>query len=209
MHYDFVDIGTSDFNIGKGDFDWGKKYLAVEPVAHYLYNIPDLHNLTKANYAITNKTGFVDVFYLERGTIESYDLPSWARGCNKIGCVHPTIQEILNIYELPKELLKVQKANCITFSQLLDLYNITSIGHLKIDTEGHDHIILEMVAQDLLDGKVQIDSIMLEYLPFFGNTQQIDSIAETLKAIYPDQTKLGEDLYLNKQKFSTFQDRQI
>jgi hypothetical protein len=198
MYIDFLDIGTSDFDIGNGYIEGNKTYLLVEPLQHFLNNIPNTSNVLKANYAISNVEGIVDVFYIEEKDIKEFNLPFWIKGCNKINEKHPTAVKFLQQHNIPESIIKHKKVKCINFQTLCQIYNLRHIDSLKIDTEGHDHIILQEVITYLLLGKIVINRIKLEYVSVFGNTSQIDLLREQIKHLYPIQEILGENIVLSK-----------
>lgn len=198
MCLDYVDIGTSDFEIGNGQIENNKTYLLVEPISFYLNNIPDTPNIIKANYAISDTEGTIDVYYVEEENITKYNLPYWVRGCNKVNQKHPTVTNLLKNLNISEDIIVRKEVKCITFDSLRQLYDITHIKNLKIDTEGHDHIVLNEVAKCILSGTVNIDNIKIEYLPVFGVTPEIDYICQIIKDIYPIQKLIKEDIILSK-----------
>jgi hypothetical protein len=198
MHIDFLDIGTCDFDIGNGVIDNNKTYLLVEPVWHYLNNLPTAANIIKANFAISDKEDYIQIYFVKEKNIEKYNLPYWVRGCNKINTKHPTILKLIEQCGITDNIFTQNTIRCITFQTLIQIYGVTSIQNLKIDTEGHDHIVFKTVADSVLNNKINIENIKLEYLPVFANTNKIDEIRFQLKNIYPNQKILGEDLYLSK-----------
>lgn len=169
MDYDFVEIGTSDFdtlieNAGK------QRGLSVEPIPYYLDKLPDRENVTKVPWAISDQEGELEMWYISEENIKKYNLPNWVRGCNSLGGPHPTVLKLISHLIVEKEAGSVEvdgvgkgeeeglgsgdrekgedffekKIVLVkTFSQLADTYDIKSIGYLKIDTEGHDCTILE------------------------------------------------------------------
>ena len=141
MHYDFVEIGTSDFrtiieipNSGIG--------LSIEPLKLYLDRLPDREGVTKVNCAISDADGTADIYWIEPDDIKNYGLPDWLRGCNSIVDPHPTAVMELNSRNL-MSIYKKEQCEIISWNTLVNRYSIESIEFLKIDTEGHDHIILE------------------------------------------------------------------
>ena len=198
MHIDFLDIGTSDFDIGDGNIDINKQYLLVEPVVHYLNNLPNSSNIIKANFAISNIEDNITVYYVDEKTIKEYDLPDWVRGCNKINTKHPTVSKLIQERNITQDIVTEKIVKCITFTTLIKTYGITSITNLKIDTEGHDHIVLQTVLDCLNNTNITIDTIKIEYLPVFGNTELIDDVAKQLLHLYPKQKVIGENLHLYK-----------
>jgi FkbM family methyltransferase len=158
MHYDFIEIGTSDFdtilqspNPGIG--------LSIEPLKLYLDKLPNVDGVTKINCAISYIDGFVDVYWIDPDDISKHNLPDWLRGCNSIIKPHPTahgelaVRNLLDIYN---------KTQCetITWKTLVERYNVESVKYLKIDTEGHDCAILN----NILDSNLEIypDEILFE-----------------------------------------------
>lgn len=198
MHVDFFDIGTSDFDIGSGHINITQKYLLVEPVVHYLNNLPNHENIIKANFAISDTEGDIAVYFVDEETIKLYNLPNWVRGCNKIYTKHPTVLKILKERNISEDIITKKIVKCLTFQTLIDIYGVTSISNLKIDTEGHDHIVLQSVVDCLTNTNITIDKIKIEYLPVFGNTDQIDKVAQKLKILFPHQQVIGENLHLTK-----------
>jgi len=201
MKYDYVDIGTSDFNIGKGGYVDNKSYILVEPIKYYLDKLVEYgvhgNNVIMCNAAITNYNGDIDVWYINEPTQKLNGLPYWVRGCNRINEKHPTIERLLKDHNITTDAWSCDKVRCMTFDMLCSKYNIDWIGSLKIDTEGHDHVVLKGVIDMLRHGLI-IDEIRCEYLPQFGNTECIDKLCETIKDLFPVQRIVGEDIYLSK-----------
>lgn len=143
MHYDFIEIGTSDFNtiIQKENPGIG---LSVEPLKIYLDALPDKESVVKVNCAITDFDGVVDVYWIDPQDIKTYNLPNWLRGCNSIIKPHPTAVMELSSRNL-SSIYKKTTCETMTWETLVNKYNVTSIDYLKIDTEGHDCVILESI----------------------------------------------------------------
>lgn len=132
-----VEIGTSDFRTKAGEVDG----LFIEPVKPYFDRLPECR---KENVAISNRSGTVNVFYVLPEDIEMLGLPYWARGCNSIGNPHPTMLKLLaNMFgRNGKNYIKEEEVKVERIKTVLDRHNITKIHELKIDTEGHDTVIV-------------------------------------------------------------------
>lgn len=179
MNFDFVDIGTSDFDTSLDKRKKGQTVLLVEPIFSYLKNLPDGEGIFKANFAISNRHALRPIFYVKPDTIFGYNFPEWISGCNSLDRPHPTVERLLKESNLQKsfnDIVTVETVLLITFAKLVDLYEIKKIGFLKIDTEGHDHIILKDVLSMLKKKKIKIEKIKFEYDPFFGNTKELDKL---------------------------------
>lgn len=132
-----VEIGTSDFRTRAGLEDG----LFVEPVKPYFDRLP---RCRKENVAVSNRRGTVFVYYLEPDKIKELKLPDWSRGCNCINKPHPTIQKLLfnRVGSEWEEHITKEEVNVVRIKDLLIKHKIKEIDILKIDTEGHDCIIL-------------------------------------------------------------------
>jgi hypothetical protein len=80
----------------------------------------------------------LDVYYIPENIIEEYKLPKWFKGCNCIGKLHP-----LHLKHKVDNLCVNEKVNVISCSQLFYDNKVKGVKYLKIDTEGHDCVILK------------------------------------------------------------------
>jgi hypothetical protein len=175
---DFIEIGTSNFNtlIQNSTNEHG---ISIDAVKYYIDSLPDKPNIKKLNLAISNINSYVDVYYIPEHIIEKNQLQKWFKGCNCINNYHHLhIKHNLEKYVV-KDTVKVIK----TF-ELFYQNKIKNVKYLKIDTEGHDVIILDC----LFD--------YLKYLPniFYpkkiqfetnenSNIKDVDSIINQYKSI--------------------------
>lgn len=171
-HYDYVDIGTCDFNYTVAP---GQRVLLVEPLRFYLDAIPKYDGLIKAAYAISDFCGTHDMQYVDPALLPSSqdDNRYWMRGCTMLEGMHPLI-ETCSL----QAAVRTQKVDVITFARLQELYDITSIGHLKIDTEGHESKILDQCAAHIIEG-LRVDTIDVELHPYLD----IRGVASSLLAL--------------------------
>jgi hypothetical protein len=199
MKYDHVDIGTCDFDVADGVFSPEKNYLLVEPMSEYLDKLPTGENIKKENSACSNACGNFEIFYVPESVILELNLPLWMKGCSKINEPHKVVLNYLNAVGIGKSIINSKTINVISFNKLVEKYNIEHIQNLKIDTEGHDHIILNEVAHLLRFNKISCDSITVEYIiGRYGNTDEIDSIAYSLRKTFPNIKIQSENLTLSK-----------
>lgn len=168
MIFNYVDIGTSDFETSLEICKPNETILLVEPLFTYLRNLPDPSNAIKANFAISDNSGWGDIFYVPSETIEQHNLPYWVRGCNSLNKPHVNVTAL----NLPEGIVQTQKVRTITFTQLVDIYEIEHIDQLKTDTEGHDHIILSSVI-DAINNGLTVNQIISEYKVDFGNLNEM------------------------------------
>ena len=177
MKFDFVEIGTSDFDTNLDKRKKGQKILLVEPVKYYLDKLPNGEGIFKNNCAISDKSGNGEIYYVDDEIIKKYNMPNWMRGCNSFNKPHETVLRFFNELKTPVE-FKIDNVAVLSFVDLINLYNITKIDKLKIDTEGHDHVVLKSVI-DCMQKGLKIKEIKIEYDPFFGNTDEINTLVLT------------------------------
>ena len=135
-----IEIGTSNFRTMAGKKDG----LFIEPVKSYFDSLPDCR---KENVAISDFEGEVLMFYMNPEDIDKHKLPQWLKGCNMIGEPHPSMLKVLKEEKKGLSIIKCDKVKVVRIKSLIDKHNIKKIQMLKIDTEGHDCIILN----DFLD----------------------------------------------------------
>lgn len=163
MHFEFVDIGSADFD---NSFNLLEKGLGifVEPRIDLLNNIQDHKNLIKCPFAIgsqelDSRQIYTKTFYfVSDEKIKNYGLPFWARGCSTSDSPHKTLLKYLNKEDFDKITVLF-----VSFETFINVYNITSINKLKIDTEGQDCYILKDVFKCLKKGLINIKEIIFEW----------------------------------------------
>jgi hypothetical protein len=138
IDYDFIEIGTSNFDTLIELSDDNTKGISVDIIKYYLDQLPNKKNVKKINVGISNVNSFLDVYYIPEDVINYYNLPYWFKGCNCINDYHP-----LHIKHNVSSLCKIEKVNVITTIELFYTNSVRNVKYLKIDTEGHDCIILK------------------------------------------------------------------
>lgn len=148
-----IEIGTSDFRTQAGKVDG----IFIEPVKYYFDRLPECR---KENIAISNYEGEIDIYYLTHEEIKKYNLPDWLRGCNSVGSVHPTTNSVLSLSGIPLDIVRKDTVKVDRMANLLERHKVTSIDLLKIDTEGHDTIILNdyLDTVDILPRTIQFEA---------------------------------------------------
>ena len=137
IDYNFVEIGTSNFRTLTETAGNSTLGLAIEPLDDYLRQLPAKPGITKVNVAVSDRAGSAQIYYIPEKVIESHRLPAWFKGCNSMHTPHP-----LHVKHKILDLCKTSTVAVVTPAQLWGAYGIRRVGMLKIDTEGHDCIIL-------------------------------------------------------------------
>lgn len=149
-----LEIGTCDLNTEAGKVDG----VFVEPVKYYFDRLPE--GCLKENVAISNYEGSIDIFYVTDEEVEKYKFPKYIRGCSSVNNYHPTAVSLCKKMGVPLSVIRKDTVPVKRVKSIIDKYSITELLLLKLDTEGHDTIILN----DFLD-TVQIlpTQIKFEY----------------------------------------------
>jgi hypothetical protein len=161
MKYDFIEIGTSDFDTLL-ESRQGEIGISIEPLKFYLDNLPDKDNVIKLNCAISDKNDVVDVYWIDPIDIENYNLPGWLRGCNSIVDPHPSAIKELKDRNI-EHIYKKTQCKSLTWESIVDIYDIKYVNYLKIDTEGHDYIIINNIlnSNSVLPKKILFENNIL------------------------------------------------
>jgi hypothetical protein len=160
-HFDFIDIGTSDFRYTKPKD--GQAGIYVEPIKQYIDTIPDYPKCIKENIAISDITGFVDIYYVEPDVIIEKKMPEWFRGCNSINSPHRTVYDwIKNRGWNTDDFIKKYPVRCMTIYDFFVRYKISSIGVIKIDTEGYDCHIVNQLIDYMSSNNLSLDRLTFE-----------------------------------------------
>jgi len=173
MLMDYVDIGTSDFETSLDVWQPGCRILLVEPLQHYLCALDQRPGVFKMCAAISDYPGQCEMFHVPHDVIKTHGLPDWVRGCNRMMEPHPTVVKLLQNNSLPVSIIQQQSAIVLTFHQLCEMYSITQSQRVKIDTEGHDHVILKQVIDRIKNQLLQTQVIQYERIEAFGNVNQL------------------------------------
>jgi hypothetical protein len=147
MKYDFVEIGTSDFDTLIETATDATVGLSIEPVKHYLDRLPDRPGVRKIWSAISadNVKSMLQVYYVPESVIKEKGLPDWLRGCNHVGDYHLQHRK-LGI----EHLVETSHVPCWPIGELFEREQVTELDLLKLDTEGQDCAILLHLATWLL-----------------------------------------------------------
>jgi FkbM family methyltransferase len=198
IHYDFIEIGTSDFDTLIEESDDLKNGISIEPIKFYIDRLPNKKNVKKIQAAMSNEEGSIDIYYIEEEKILKNNLPWWVRGSNSINKPHPfTIKEIgKSLYD---ELVTIEKVPTITWNKLINDYKVKSIDFLKIDTEGYDHIILEEYLKECeKNPNLLANKIKFENHKEVSNQEEIEKIIKKFKGYNIE--RLETDVILTKHK---------
>lgn len=152
-----IEIGTSDFRTQAGQVEG----IFIEPVKYYFDRLPDCN---KINCAISNYEGDIDIYYVTDEEIKRYDLPNWVRGCNSVNKFHQSVVSLLFQNGIdPNLVIRKDTVPVRRIKSIIEEHNVTAIDFLKIDTEGHDCIILQdfIDTVDILPTKIQFEANIL------------------------------------------------
>lgn len=144
MKYDFVEIGTCDYHTLLEGCSSGQRGISVEPVKEYLDRLPNKPNVTKVNVAISSENKMVNLFWVEPRNQEKFNL-GFTKGWGTIIKPHRGHSEPEMM--LSTGMLSKHQVEAITWSTLVERYDIESVEYVKIDAEGHDCVIVNSILE--------------------------------------------------------------
>ena len=163
INYDFIEIGTSNFHALIIDCPEDSVGLSIEPLQKYLDDLPNKPNVTKIATAISDKDGEIDIYNVPLVNIRKHNLPIWVKGCNSVSKPHEYARQKLG-EELYDSIVSIDKVPTMSWKTLISKYSVNTINYLKIDTEGHDHIILKSYLEECeKNPKLFANKILFEY----------------------------------------------
>lgn len=179
--FDFIEIGTADFDTLIEEASATDRGLSIEPLGFYLNKLPNKPNVVKYQAAVTDTDGFMDIYYIEESKIVEYNLPWWVRGSNSVGKPHPfTVQEIGE--ELYNKLVTIDRVPTVSWKTLIEKYQIEKIKYLKIDTEGYDIVILNAYLDECeKNPNLYADKIKFECHSGVSNKEEVDKLLTRFK----------------------------
>ena len=139
MKYDFVEIGTSNFDTLLQTATEATRGISIEPIQYYLDALPAPPGVLKLKTAVSaaNRFETLEVYYVPENLVQEHGLPDWLRGCNSVGDYHFQ-HRALDI----QHLVQRDQVACVPIGYIFDQYNVTELDYLKIDTEGSDCAIM-------------------------------------------------------------------
>ena len=143
--FDFVEIGTSNFETLLQESGNEAMGLSVDALSLYLDQLPWRTNVQKVHAAIVDEAQRdalePRVFYIDPSDIKRYRLEWWLKGCNKVGKPHPKAMHSLQTRQLD-HLMRNASVAMMTFADLCRVHRVRSIGVLKVDVEGFEANVL-------------------------------------------------------------------
>jgi len=177
MFYDFIEIGTSDLctEIQKTDEKIG---ISIEIVKYYLDKLPNKQNCIKLNMGISDHNGNCKIHYIPEYTLLKYNLPTWVKGSICINSYHPLVMKVCKEMNLNiEDLAVVEEIELHTLHYVMDKYQVEGLYFLKIDTEGHDCVILNNFFKNIRSNKDLPFMIMFES-NILSNPTDVDTIIQ-------------------------------
>jgi sulfotransferase len=183
-YFDFIEIGSADFETLIETVNDEVRGITVEPLKEYFDRLPDKRNVIKVQAAISDKDGSDLIYYIDKSKIEEHGLPEWTSGSNSLGQPHPFLTKYFE-KDFYNSLVETRKVKTITFQTLVSTYNIQQIKLLKIDAEGHDHVILKGYLEVCeKNPKLLAETIHCEYDKLISNIEEMNNILKKFEKYY-------------------------
>jgi hypothetical protein len=188
IFFDFIEIGTSDFDTliqSANNTDYG---LSIEPIKFYLDRLPNKQNIKKINCAISTINSTCNMYYVPLDIIHKWNLPNWVRGCNSINEYHVTVHNYCKKENIDIEkIIECDEIPVKTLFAIMNECNIKYVYYLKIDTEGHDCLILKKFYEDIINNNNNNNNNLPHVIQFetnvLTNNDDVSEIIELYKNI--------------------------
>ena len=140
----------------------------------------------------------MDIYYIPHEKMVEYSLPFWVRGTNSINQPHPFALKKIG-EEIYNKVVQIDKIPTITWDILVKQENVKTIDFLKIDTEGHDHVILNGYL-NLCESQPNLfaEKIQFECHPEISNIEELEKIILRFKNYSVERNEM--DVILTKIK---------
>ena len=182
--YDFIEIGTANFETLIEKADDNVRGLSIEPLTFFLDQLPDKKNVVKIGAAVSDKDGTVDLYYIDPTKVEELQLPDFISGSNSINQPHQFTISVIG-QELYDNLVTIKKVPTVTWDTLITTHDIQGIGYLKIDTEGYDHIILKEYLEVCKNNpNLLANTIKCEYDKLISNMEELNKVLLDFEKYY-------------------------
>lgn len=183
-YYDFIEVGTANFDTLIEKADDNTYGISIEPIISYLQQLPDKKNVLKVNAALSDKDGMVDLYSIDQIQVEKLQLPDFISGSSSVNQPHQFTINVIG-QELYNELVTVKQVPTISWKTLINACDIKGIGYLKIDTEGHDHIILKGYLEVCeKDPTLLAQTVECEYDKLISNIEELDKVLLEFEKYY-------------------------
>jgi len=180
MKYDFIEIGTSDFDTFIQRANDNTIGISVEPIKYYLDRLPNPRGVKKLNCAVSldGNHGREKVYYIPDNVIQENNLPPWIRGCNSMGDYH-----YQHKHRKLQHLVTTEEVDTIPIGDLLDDNEVGEINVLKVDTEGGDCYILQSFLPVLKD---RPKGHWPKFIEFESNILTAEAVIDETITLYKD-----------------------
>ena len=191
-HHGFIEVGTSDFaSLCSQKCYRDQLGISIEPVKKLLDRLPTSDNHSKVCKAIDITSGDKDFYkYID----EYIDIPAnsgnkhdYERGMSSLATADNLKKRITS--SVRNDRFEMIKVPCITWSQLIQEFDIGSVDYLKIDTEGMDAYLLIELHKTIL----RPHKIKFEYC--HHSTEVVKEVLDTFTE-YEIEKQTKNDIYL-------------
>ena len=180
MNYDFIEIGTSDFDTFIQRANDQTVGISIEPISYYLDRLPNPQNVKKLNCAVSldGKPGRDKVYYIPDNVIKEQNLPPWIRGCNSMGDYH-----YQHKHRKLQNLVVTEEVDMVPIGDILEEHAVHRLNVLKVDTEGGDCYILQSFLPVLKDRSQQY---WPKHIQFESNILTAEAVIDETITLYTD-----------------------
>ena len=147
----FIEVGSCNFDTCEKLIKNGWNGIVIEPVKYYFDSLPKYNNIFYENIAIDICKDYKEIEYINPEKIDENN--EWLSGISSINKSNGP----LNLSKNKINFKNIKKKNIVktdTLNNICDKYNVMNIDFLKIDTEGHDLIVLKSINLERINVKL-------------------------------------------------------
>ena len=171
MKYDFIEVGTSDWDTLIQSTE-NKIGISIDAVKYYLDKLPNNPTVIKVNAGVSVECGVSKVYWVEEEDIKNFNLSWYLKGCNSIHEPHPVTLRELKEKGL-EHLMKEKTLEILDWKSLVERYDVDEVKLLKLDCEGHDYKIVNSILDTentILPNEIRFEANELTSLEDRDNT---------------------------------------
>ena len=163
LKYDFIEIGTCDYDALIQSATDQTVGISVEPVRLYLDRLPSPPLVKKLNVAIGDHSGAAEVHYIPPEVLERLQWGGERRGCNSVDRPHAGVVQWLRERGLDYDtIVRRDTVRMMTVAELFAEHDVTEIGVFKVDAEGMDPVIMQAYANCCTGGRRLASKVVFE-----------------------------------------------
>jgi len=200
MNYNFIEIGTSNFDTLAED-SRNSRGLSVEPIQALLsqVKVDSSNNVIKVCAALSETDGHDYIYVVPEADIVKYGLPQWVLSSSSIGVINPNVARAFREKSLDLSLVGKSQIKTISWKTLFEFYSVSFVDYVKVDAEGMDIKIIEWLFDYLeVSSMEHPTTVKFETREEMTDRAALKSLLERLARLGYSTERVGNDTIAKK-----------